>query len=110
MSQACNLLFQDGNLCSRISRSPQWWRQWHRLLPGIVKFNAARDVPELKVPYVAIVGSDDWVCPTSLTKAYVALLRAPSKRFIELRDAGHYAYLDRPTAVQEAIVDVRVDE
>lgn len=103
LADSCNLLYKEGGLCARIAASPNWWQQWHGIIPGVLQFNAPRDVPELKRPYLAIVGSNDWVCPADLTRAYVRGLRAPSKRLVVLNGAGHYAHLDQPRAFQAAI-------
>ncbi|MBK7013904.1 MAG: alpha/beta hydrolase [Xanthomonadales bacterium] len=57
--------------------NPQWWSQWKNIIPGILQFNAINDIPELKVPYVAIVGSDDWITPKALTRQYYETLTDP---------------------------------
>jgi pimeloyl-ACP methyl ester carboxylesterase len=66
-------------LCQTIAGSKDWFGEWHNLIPGIVGFNAERDVPELKVPFLAIVGTNDGVCPAVLVKVYEENLIAPSK-------------------------------
>jgi pimeloyl-ACP methyl ester carboxylesterase len=105
ISESCNLMYEEGGLCARITGDPNWWHQWSGLIPGILQFNAAREVPVLRTPYTAIVGSNDWITPAQLTKEYVARLNAPSKRFLLVEGAGHYAHLDKPQEVQQLILE-----
>ena len=82
---------------------PEWWRQWKNVIPGVLSFNATRDIPRLEVPYVAIVGSDDWITPAALTRQYYDVVAAPQKRYIEIAGAQHYAFLDKPHEFQQAV-------
>jgi pimeloyl-ACP methyl ester carboxylesterase len=107
LRQSCNLAYQVP-LCQTIAGSKDWFGEWHNLIPGIVGFNAERDVPELKVPFLAIVGTNDWVCPAVLVKEYEEKLIAPSKQFISIKDAGHYAHFDSPKEFQHAIKETWV--
>lgn len=83
--------------------NPQWWSQWKNVIPGVLEFNASRDIPELQVPYVAIVGSDDWITPKALIRQYYETIAAPQKRYIEIPGAQHYAFLDKPREFQQAV-------
>lgn len=102
LRQSCNLAYQVP-LCQTIAGSKDWFGEWHNLIPGIVGFDAERDVPELKVPFLAMVGSNDWVSPAVLVKEYEEKLIAPSKQFVAIEEAGHYAHFDNPAAFQRAI-------
>lgn len=100
VAESCELAYIGP--CKWIA-DPQWWSQWKNVLPGVLSFNAYRDVPTLKVPYVAIVGSDDWITPKELIRNYYESLDAPQKRYIEIPGAQHYAFLDKPHEFQEAV-------
>ena len=102
LRQSCNLAYKVP-LCQIIAGSKDWFDEWRNLIPGIVGFDAERDVPELKVPFLAIVGTNDWVSPAVLVKRYEEMLIAPSKAFIEIKHAGHYAHFDDPTEFQRII-------
>jgi proline iminopeptidase len=103
IAQACNLAWEEDTPCGWIGANPRWWDQWSGVIPGLLAFKAGRDVPALAVPYLAIVGGEDWITPAALTRAYAARLKAPVKRIVTLPSAGHYAHLDDPAAFQRAI-------
>lgn len=105
LSESCNLMYEEEGACARFTAGPNWWHQWSGLIPGILQFNAVQDVSELRVPYTAIVGENDWITPAQLTRAYVERLKAPSKRFLTVSRAGHYAHLDRSGEVQKLILE-----
>lgn len=100
LAESCALVYLGP--CKWIA-DPQWWSQWKSVIPGVLEFNAMRDVPELEVPYVAIVGSDDWITPKALIRQYQEALTAPQKRYIEIDGAQHYAFLDKPHEFQQAV-------
>lgn len=100
LAESCGLAYIGP--CKWIA-DPRWWSQWKNVLPGVIEFNAQREVPELKVPYVAIVGSDDWITPKALIRQYHETLVAPRKRYIEIPGAQHYAFLDKPHEFQQAV-------
>ncbi len=100
VAESCELAYIGP--CKWIA-NPQWWSQWKNIIPGILQFNAINDIPELKVPYVAIVGSDDWITPKALTRQYYETLTDPKKRYIEIPDAQHYTFLDKPHEFQKAV-------
>lgn len=107
LRQSCNLAYRVP-LCQTIAGPKDWFGEWHKLIPGIVGFDAERDVPELKVPFLAIVGSNDWVCPAALVKEYEEKLIAPSKKIITIDGAGHYAHFDDPKEFERAIKEAWV--
>lgn len=100
IAESCELVYRGP--CQWIA-NPRWWSQWKNVLPGVLEFNALRDVPRLAVPFVAIVGTDDWITPKSLIHAYCDALIAPQKRCIEIPEAQHYTFLDQPRAFQQAV-------
>ena len=100
ISESCQLVYLGP--CKWIA-DPQWWSQWKNVLPGVLSFNALRDVPELKVPYAAIVGAEDWITPKALIHQYYETLVAPKKRYIEIKSAQHYTFLDQPHEFQQAV-------
>lgn len=102
--EACGLIYRGP--CKLIAESPRWWQRWQRAIPGIVGFRALHEAPRLQMPYVAIVGSDDWVTPVALIRDYYAALEAPAKRFVEIPQAQHYAFLDQPSAFQAAVLQL----
>lgn len=105
ISESCNLMYEEEGVCAKIAVEPNWWHQWSGIIPGILQFNALRDIPQLQVPYAAIVGSSDWITPAELTRRYVRALRAPSKRLFLVEGAGHYAHLDQPREVKHIIIE-----
>lgn len=107
--QACNLMWREGTLCGLIASHPDWWAQWNGIIPGILRYDARRDGPPLDVPFLAIAGTEDWVCPAALVAEYEAGLTAPYKRSIVLEGAGHYAHLDAPDAFQDAVIAFAVE-
>lgn len=100
IAESCELAYIGP--CKWIA-NPKWWSQWKNVIPGVLNFNATRDIPELEVPYVAIVGSDDWITPKVLTRQYYEGLTAPQKRYIEISGAQHYTFLDKPHEFQQAV-------
>lgn len=100
LAESCGLAYVGP--CKWIA-NPRWWSQWQNVIPGVLEFDAVRDVPKLEVPYVAIVGSDDWITPKALIGQYYETLSAPDKRYIEIPDAQHYAFLDKPHEFQQAV-------
>jgi proline iminopeptidase len=104
LSQACGLIYRFP--CTLIAESPSWWARWNKSIPGIVNFRALQEVPRLDMPYVAIVGVDDWITPVALVREYHAALQAPAKRLVEIPGAQHYAFLDQPAAFQAAVLEL----
>lgn len=100
--------------CSLINRGPcrwiadvLWWHNWQNVIPGVLEFDALRDVPQLEMPYLAIVGSDDWITPKALVVEYEAALSAPAKRLVVIQGAQHYTFLDSPKAFQQAVLELK---
>ena len=104
LREACNLMWEAGSLCALVAPHPNWWGQWNAVIPGVLAFDARRDVPSLDVPYLAISGAEDWICPAALVAAYADGLSAPSKDMLVIEGAGHYAHLDAPAAFQAAVL------
>lgn len=100
-----SLLF---SLLALTGADPLWLDQWSGVIPGLLAFSAARDVPALRVPSLAIIGGNDWITPVALTRGYAARLKAPAKRLVQLPRAGHYVHLDEPAAFQRAIREMFV--
>ncbi|MGY0617901.1 alpha/beta fold hydrolase [Lysobacter sp. A378] len=100
ITESCGLAYIGP--CKWIA-NPQWWSQWKNVIPGVLGFNAMRDIPELEVPYVAIVGAEDWITPNALIRQYYETVTAPQKRYIEIPGAQHYTFLDKPHEFQQAV-------
>lgn len=100
LAESCELAYIGP--CKLIA-NPRWWSQWKNVLPGVLSFNSMRDIPKLEVPYVAIVGADDWITPKVLIRQYYETVSAPQKRYIELPGAQHYTFLDKPHEFQQAV-------
>lgn len=104
LSEACNLMWSEGSLCALIAPHPNWWAQWNAVIPGVLAFDARREIPSLDVPYLAISGTEDWICPARLVKQYAAALTAPYKDIVLIEGAGHYTHLDAPEQFQAAVL------
>ena len=74
-------------------------------MPGIIQLDAYRDIPQLQVPVTAIVGTQDYVTPAQMIKEFMERLDSPAKNVIEIEGAGHYTFLDDPSAFQKAVID-----
>jgi pimeloyl-ACP methyl ester carboxylesterase len=64
-----------------------------RLLPQIAAVDLSATALRLEVPFVLIQGSDDLNTPTEVAKAYFEQVDAPSKKFVVIDGAGHFAHL-----------------
>ena len=51
---------------------------------------------EFDVPIFVIQGTEDDYTPAALSRAYVEALHAPTKEFIAIDGAGHFAIVSRP--------------
>lgn len=56
----------------------------------------------IEVPFLVIGFADDLRLPAYLAREVADAI--PSARYLELADCGHYGYLERPDAVNEALV------
>lgn len=101
---ACNLMWSEDSLCKLIAPHPNWWGQWNEVISGVLTFDARIDVPSLDVPYLAIAGTEDWICPAALVAEYEAALSAPMKEIVVVEGAGHYTHLDAPDVFQSAVL------
>jgi pimeloyl-ACP methyl ester carboxylesterase len=102
--EACNLMWEEGTPCGLIAPHPNWWAQWNRVIAGVLAFDARKDVPSLDVPYLAIAGTEDWICPAALVAEYEEALSAPTKGLVLIEGAGHYTHLDAPGEFQSALL------
>lgn len=102
--EACNLMWEEGSLCALLAPHPNWWAQWNEVIVGVLAFDARTDVPSLAVPYLAIAGTEDWICPAALVAEYERTLSAPSKSIALIEGAGHYTHLDAPEQFQTAVL------
>jgi len=57
----------------------------------------------IRVPALVISFVDDLVAPPCCGRELAATI--PSARYVEIRDAGHYGYLEKPEAVNAALLD-----
>jgi len=64
-----------------------------RLLQQIAGVDLFATAPRLDVPFVVIQGSDDWNTPADAARAYFEQVEAPSKDFVLVEGAGHFAHL-----------------
>jgi pimeloyl-ACP methyl ester carboxylesterase len=53
---------------------------------------------ELAIPVLVIQGAEDYTTPASLARTYVDSLHAPSKAFMTIEGAGHFAVLTKQDA------------
>lgn len=74
-----------------------------RLVPETSVIDAASLGGEFAVPVFVIQGSDDFTTPTSLARAFVESIRAPSKEFLLLEGGGHFAVFTMADAFLEAM-------
>nr|WP_305889079.1 alpha/beta hydrolase [Parvularcula maris] len=102
--EACNLMWAEGTICALIAPHPNWWAQWNEVISGVLAFDARKDVPALDVPYLAISGTEDWICPAELVIRYEEALSAPWKDILLIEGAGHYTHLDAPDRFQAAVL------
>ncbi|HET9271831.1 MAG TPA: alpha/beta hydrolase [Vicinamibacterales bacterium] len=51
---------------------------------------------EFEVPIFVIQGTKDDYTPAALSRAYVDALHAPTKEFVPIDGAGHFAIVSRP--------------
>ena len=57
----------------------------------------------IRVPTLVISFTDDLVAPAPAGRELAATI--PSARYVEIRDAGHYGYLEQPEAVNAAVLE-----
>ncbi len=72
----------------------------YRSSPPDVLEAAGRELGELGVPALVVWGQRDPYIPARFGKAYADVLGA---ELLELTDAGHWAWLDRPDAIERVV-------
>ena len=56
-----------------------------------------------QVPFLMVMGQQDWTTPLPLAQQYFTHVCAPRKRFILLQGAGHLPFLAQPQAFASAL-------
>jgi len=74
-----------------------------RLVPETRLLDAKALGGEFAVPVFVIQGAEDFTTPTSLAKAFVESIRAPSKEFVTI-DGGHFAVFMKTAAFLDQLV------
>ena len=60
----------------------------------------------LKVPFFVIQGEEDMATPTSVAVKYFNVVKAPRKKLVIIKDAGHFALVTHREEFLEALVKV----
>ncbi len=68
---------------------------------AITRPPALDTLPELSLPTLVVCGEEDGITPVALSRAIASAL--PRGEFRGVADAGHFALVERPAAVAEAI-------
>lgn len=74
-----------------------------KLVPHLGDIDPALFRAAFAVPVFVIQGADDLTAPPSLARALIRNIRAPSKKFLTVKDAGHFAVFTRPDAFLEQL-------
>ena len=74
-----------------------------KLVPHLKDIDPALFHGSFAVPIFVIQGADDLTAPPSLARAFVARIRAPTKDFVALPNAGHFALFTRPEAFLDSL-------
>ena len=69
----------------------------------LLKLDLPRDVPEVKVPVVFMLGRYDRQVDSRLAAAYFERLRAPAKRLMWFEDSAHNVPFEEPARFNEAV-------
>jgi pimeloyl-ACP methyl ester carboxylesterase len=59
---------------------------------------------DFALPVFVIQGAEDFTTPTPLARAYVDSIRAPSKAFVSIEGAGHFAVFTSSDAFLRELV------
>lgn len=70
----------------------------------VSRLNLLEAVPRLDVPVIFILGRRDPWIPAETSKAYVDVLRAPSKKVVWFDESGHEPFVDEPSKFVEAML------
>jgi pimeloyl-ACP methyl ester carboxylesterase len=73
----------------------------YRASPSEVLAREGQELGELQMPALVIWGTKDPYIPASFAKAYVDAL--PNAELLELPDAGHWWWLDRPDVIDRLV-------
>jgi proline iminopeptidase len=97
--------------------SPQDVQDWlaggQFSIPLLLPTLAAIDLPategyDMPVPFYIIQGQEDHITPTSVAQSYFRKIRAPRKKMVLIKNAGHFAYVTNREEFLAALVkDVR---
>jgi pimeloyl-ACP methyl ester carboxylesterase len=74
------------------------------LAPTLLEADIERLGTEMPFPFIVIQGQEDWITPTALITTYLDRVNAPVKRFLQIPNAGHYAFTTHPNEFLEALV------
>ncbi|AMY20389.1 MULTISPECIES: alpha/beta fold hydrolase [Nocardiaceae] len=66
-------------------------------------FDRRRDYGRISVPCLSIGFADDRMIPAYLSREVADVI--PGARYVEIADAGHYGYLEKPEEFNRAILD-----
>lgn len=77
------------------------------------KFDIRELSKEYFVPVYYISGTSDWVTPFVSVEEYIEEIKAPDKKFLFVKNAGHNAHVDNPKAFAKAVryvLNRKIDE
>lgn len=93
--------------------SPQDVQDWiaggQFTIPLLFSTLTAIDLPategyDMRVPFYIIQGQEDHITPTSVAQDYFRKIRAPRKKMVLIKHAGHFAYATNPGEFLAALV------
>lgn len=70
---------------------------------AMFEFNIYDIGSEYEVPVYFVTGEGDWVTPLGMSEEYFAVLDAPDKKYVVIKNTGHSPMLDNPEEFQSAI-------
>jgi len=68
---------------------------------GVTGFQAGENLGRLSMPALVVWGLKDPYLPPRFARAYAEAL--PNAQLIELPDAGHWPWLDRPELIERVV-------
>lgn len=74
-------------------------------LDGAPGMNASTMGKDFAVPVFVFQGAEDFTTPTSLAKAWVDSITAPTKTFVAIEGAGHFAAFAKPDDFLRELID-----
>jgi pimeloyl-ACP methyl ester carboxylesterase len=75
-----------------------------RLIPETSKLRMESLGGSFSLPIFVIQGAEDFTTPTSLARALVESIRAPSKAFVQIEGGGHFAVFMKADAFLQVLV------